>query len=120
MTFKILAEAVDEKLALIAPVLTRIEQGGGSADLRDLRLHLIDAMTLFQRSPGIEAAADDLYAAAAALVADNTARSQPMARKQRILKEAHHRLRDRLESSAERVGPYEHLVVPVFPTRCAA
>jgi hypothetical protein len=50
MTFKMLADAVDEKLALIAPVLGRIEQGGQSADLRDLVLHLMDALGLFQRN----------------------------------------------------------------------
>jgi hypothetical protein len=36
MMFRILTEAVDEKLALIAPVVRQIEQGGQSADLRDL------------------------------------------------------------------------------------
>ncbi len=120
MTFKILAEAVDEKLALIAPVLTRIENGGGRADLRDLGRHLIDAMSLFQRNPGIEAAADDLYAAAMALVADTNANCQPTARKLRLVKEAHLRLRSRLEKAAERIGPYEFLVVPEFPSRQAA
>jgi hypothetical protein len=120
MAFKILAEAVDDKLASIAPILTRLEQEGESLDLRDLGQHLIDAMGLFQRNPGIEAAADDLYAAAAALVMDSTVRSQPIARKLRLLKEAHLRFRNRLVSAAERVGPYEHLVVEVLPVRQAA
>jgi len=120
MTFKNLAEAVDEKLALIAPVLAKIEQNGGSADLHHLRLHLIDANRLFQRNPGIEAAADDLYTAAAALVSDQAAHVELTARKLRILREAHVRLRSRLEGAAERVRRYEYLVVPEFPTRQAA
>ncbi len=102
MTFKIPAEAVDEKLSLIAPVVVRMEQGGGSADLRDLGQLLIDTMGLFQRNPGIEAAADDVYAAAAALVADSTVRSQPIVRKLRLFKEAHVRFRNRLVGAAER------------------
>lgn len=112
MTFKVLADAVDEKLASIALVFARMEQGG-SADLRELAAHLMDAMALFQRNPGIEAAADDLYAATAALLADSTPQSQPMARKRRLFKEAHLRFTSRLMGAAERLGPYEHLVVPV-------
>ena len=120
MAFKNLAEAVDEKLALIALILARIEQGSGSSDLRELGQHLIDAMRLFPRNPGIEAAADDVYGAAAALVADSTVRSQPVARKLRLLKEAHLRFSSRLSTAVERTGRYEHLVVPAFSIRHAA
>ena len=97
MTFKVLADAVDEKLAAIALVLAQAEQGDGMVDLPKLARHLMDAMRLFQRNPGIRAAADDLYVATAALVADS-----------------------RLTGAAERVGPYEYLVVPVFPMHQAA
>jgi len=120
MTFKVLADAVDEKLAAIALVLAKMEQGGGTVDLRELARHLIDATRLFQRNPGIEAAVDDLYAATAALVADSTPGSQPMARKLRLFNEAHRRFTSRLAGAAERVGPYEYLVVPVFPPHQAA
>ncbi len=120
MMFKTLTDAVDEKLASIARVLAPMEQGGGSVDLRELTRHLMDAMGLFQRNPGIEAAADDLYAATAALVADDAPRLQPMARKLRLLKEAHRRFAGRLTAATERVGPYEHLVVPVLPFQQAA
>ena len=115
MTFKVLADAVDEKLAAIALVLAQAEQGVGTADLPKLARHLMDAMRLFQRNPGIRAAADDLNVATAALVADSRPRSQPTARQLRLFKEAHRRLTTRLISAAERVGPYEYLVVPVFP-----
>ena len=120
MTFKILTAAVDEKLALVATVLRTVEQGGQSADLRDLASHLVRALRLFDRNPGIEAAADDLYAAAAALVGENTMLSQSTARGRRLLKEAHMRFCSRLEAAADRVGPYEYLVVPDYTTRQAA
>jgi hypothetical protein len=120
MTFKILTDAVDESLAVIAPVLGRIEQDGQTGDLRDLAGHLVRALRLFDRNPGIEAAADDLYAAAAALVGENTRFAQPSARGRRLLKDAHMRFRGRLEAAADRVGPYEYLVVPDFPLRQAA
>jgi hypothetical protein len=120
MTFKILTDAVDENLAVIAPVLGRIEQDGQTGDLRDLAGHLVRALRLFDRNPGIEAAADDLYAAAAALVGENTRFAQPSARGRRLLKDAHMRFRGRLEAAADRVGPYDYLVVPDFPLRQAA
>jgi hypothetical protein len=120
MMFKILTDAVDEKLALIAPVVRKIEQGGQSADLRDLASHVVRALRLFQRNPGIEAAADDLYAAACALVRENTTFLQPTTRGRRLLNEAYLRFRNRLEAAADRVGPYEYLVVPDFPVWRAA
>jgi hypothetical protein len=120
MMFRILTEAVDEKLASIASVVREIEQGGQSVDLRDLASHLVRALRLFDRNPGIEAAADDLYAAAAALGGENTKPSFPAARGRRLLKEAHVRFCSRLEAAADRVGPYEYLVVPDYPIRQAA
>jgi hypothetical protein len=116
----ILTDAVDEKLALIAPVVRQTEQDGQSADLRDLANQLVRALRLFERNPGIEAAADDLYAAAVALVGENTKLSNPAARGRRLLKEAHVRFCSRLEAAADRVGPYEYLVVPDYPIRQAA
>jgi hypothetical protein len=119
MTFKILTDAVDEGIALLAPALRKIEQEGQSADLRDLGSHRIRALRLFERNPGIEAA-DELYAAAAALVGENRKLAQPSARGGRLLKEAHLRFCSRLKAAADRVGPYEYLVVPDFPVRQAA
>jgi hypothetical protein len=120
MTFKMLADAVNEKLASIAPVVSRIGQGGHGVDLRELAAHLVQAVRLFERNPGVEAAADDLYAAAAALVVENATLPQPTARGRRLLKDAHGRFRSRLEVVADRVGPYEYLVVPDFTVRQAA
>lgn len=118
--FRILTDAVDEKLALIAPVVRQLEQGGQCADLRDLASHLVRALRLFERNPGIEAAADDLYAAAVALVGENTKPSHPAARGRRLLKEAHVRFCSRLEAAADRVEPYEYLVIPDYPIHQAA
>jgi hypothetical protein len=120
MTFKILTDAVDEKLAVVATILRTIEQGGQTADLRNLATHLVRALRLFDRNPGIEAAADDLYAAAAALVGENTKLSQSTARGRRLLKDSHVRFCSRLEAAADRVGPYEYLVVPDYTTCQAA
>jgi hypothetical protein len=120
MMFKILTDAVDEKLALIAPVLRRIEQDGQSADLRDLGSHLIRALRLFERNPGIEAAADDLYAAAAALVGENMKLPQSSAKGRRLLNDAQLRFCSRLEAAADRLKPYEYLVVPGLSVRQAA
>jgi hypothetical protein len=120
MMFKILTDAVDETLALIARIAKKIEQDGQSADLRDLGAHLVRALRLFERNPGIAAAADDLYAAAEALVGENTKLSQPSARGLRLLKDAHLRFCCRLEAAADRVGPYEYLAVPHYQVCQAA
>jgi hypothetical protein len=58
---------------------------------------------LFERNRGIEADADDLYAAAAALVGENTKLAHYAARG-RFLKEAHVRFCSRFEEAADRVG----------------
>ena len=118
--FKFLTDAVDEKLSLIAPVLREIEQGGQGVDLPNLRSHLVRALRLFERNPGMEAAADDLYAAAVALVRENMSFSQPSARGRRLLKESHLRFCSRLEAAADRFRPYEYLMVPDYPVRNAA
>jgi hypothetical protein len=120
MTPDSLARTIDERLAFIDPIVEGIEQGGGESDLRDLRLLLIDTIGLLKRDPGIEAAAEDLYAAAAALVSDSTASSQPLARKLRLLRTAHDRLRERLSGAAERVGPQERPRLQGFAALYAA
>ena len=53
---------------------------------------------------GIEAAAADLYVAATALVKYSTLGLHPLARHQRLFREAHQRFRDRLVSAR----PSEH------------
>jgi hypothetical protein len=120
MTPELLARTIDERLAFIDPIVDALEQGGGESDLRDLRLLLIDTIGLLKRDPGIEAAAEDLYAAAAALVSDSAASSQPIARKLRLLRSAHARLRERLAGAAERVGPQDRPKLQGFAALYAA
>jgi hypothetical protein len=107
MLHKTFAETIDERLRAIGWLVDCLELDPTRDDLRDLRILLIDVTGLLRRDPGIEAAADDLYAAAAALVTDNMIGAQPIARKQRLLRDARQRLCGRLNGAAERIGPQE-------------
>ena|SRR5689334_24704926 len=96
-------DTIDEKLALIAPTLKAITFGGDQAYLRELqtllRQHLASLVVLFERDPGLDAATTDLYAAAAALINDAAASSQPLARKRRLLNEAQTRFHERISTA---------------------
>ncbi len=100
MTLKTFSTTLDEVLGLVEPAVAGIEQGKGAAELLELeqllRRALVDLLRLIRRDPGIEAATWDLYGAAVALVRDHGAGELPMARKQRLLREAHRRFRQRL------------------------
>ncbi len=100
MTEKSLNEAIHEKLNLIAPTLEAIQGGGEQAYLGDLqtplRKNLASLLALFERDPGLDAATADLYAAAAAIVQDATAATQPYTRKRRLLQEAQARFEERI------------------------
>jgi hypothetical protein len=108
MTAKTFSAKLEEILGLIEPALAGIEQGGGQAELVRLQTLLgdllINCMRLLERNPGIEAAAADLYVAATALVKYSTLGLHPLARHQRLFREAHQRFRDRLVSAR----PSEH------------
>ena len=103
MTLKTFSTRLDEVLGLVEPAVTGIEQGHGAAELLKLEellcRALVDLLRLIRRDPGIEAATWDLYGAAVALVRDHGAGEMPMARKQRLLREAHRRFHDRLGSA---------------------
>jgi len=100
MTDNTLTEAIQEKLNLIAPTVQAIQAGGEPSFLGELqtllRKNLASLLALFERDPGLDAATADLYAAAAAMVRDVTAASQPYARKRRLLQEAHGRFAERV------------------------
>src|SRR4051794_29119894 len=89
-------EAMHALLRSIETSIDAIEQGGDSAHLQDLRATLLNLFGVIHRDPGIEAAGEDLYSAATAVLSDSTDRSQPAARKLRLLREARARFRDRL------------------------
>ncbi len=107
MTDKTFAETIGERIAAIELVTSLIAQEGRGSSLRDLRVLLINIMSLLKRDPGIEAAADDLYAAAAVVVSDISAGAQPGARRLRFLRDARERFCSRLPGVANRRGPQE-------------
>jgi len=98
LSFKI---AMDELLDLIGHTVIRIRgQDGAGAALRELWAALLEIKAKVARDPGIRMAADDLYAAAAALVAATSAGTDGVGvRHDRLLKEADLRLRERLASA---------------------
>jgi hypothetical protein len=96
-------DTIEEKLAFISPTVRTIEFGGELPYLRELqallRQRLANLVVLFERDPGLDAATTDLYAAAAAVVNDTTLASQLLARKRRLLKEAHERFQERISTA---------------------
>src|SRR5215210_1407191 len=65
--------ATDELLGTVAEAIARIEQGNeADAPLRELWAALLELKAMVARDPGIRMAADDLYAAATALVSDKS------------------------------------------------
>ena len=99
--------ATDGLLGSMGELIARIEHGDGpEAALRELWATLLGLTTMVARDPGIRMAADDLHAAAMALVSD---RSFELAgvdvRRRRLLKEAHARLRDRLATAKPNAQP---------------
>ncbi|GEO17969.1 hypothetical protein [Microvirga aerophila] len=107
MTPKTFAETIDNRLGSIELAVDAIAKESSEAELQKLRVLVVDVMSWLGRDPGVEAAADDLYAAASALVVDSSVGSQPLARKLRLLKDASMRFRIRLLGAAERRAPKE-------------
>jgi hypothetical protein len=103
MTETSFTDTIEEKLAFTSPTVKAIDFGGDQAYLRELRSllrqRLASLVVLFERDPGLDAATADLYAAAAAVVNDTTAASQPLARKRRLLKEAQARFQARISTA---------------------
>jgi hypothetical protein len=91
--------AAKSLLALVAQAIVRIEQGDrGEAALRELWASLVEIKALRARDPGIRMAAQDVYEAAAVVVVDTRTGAVVVdIRRWRLLREAHLRLRRRLE-----------------------
>jgi hypothetical protein len=100
MEQKVVTTGVQRMVSLIEPTVSGIELGGGGQELRELQVLLqkllIDVMQVVERNPGLDAAAADLYGAAAAIVRDNGVHAVPYARKLRLLREARVRFRERI------------------------
>ena len=92
------SEAVQTTMDLITQAIARIEQNHGEAEeLHTMRAHLVKLLTLTERSPGIDAAAEDLEAAATGLVRTTAADgAAALARRQRLLREALLRFQQRV------------------------
>ena len=82
------AAAIQETLEYVERALARLEQGdGAAAEVHNIRAYLVNTLELTKRDPGIEAAADDLYATATAFVAGQGIQSNvPSARERRVLR----------------------------------
>ena len=98
-----ITQTINERIEAVKKVVNLISQAGRGDDLHDLRVLLINTMSLLKRDPGIEAAVDDLYASATALVRDASSGSPPNARSLRLLVSASDRFCTRLTSAVDRL-----------------
>ena len=110
MTDKSFAETIRERIAAVELVAEAIAEQGKETDLRDMRVLLINTMSLLTRDPGVEAAVDDLYAAASEMVKDAAAGVHPVTRNVRCLRGA-------LVRFSERVPIVSGLLEPEEPLR---
>jgi hypothetical protein len=90
-----------ETLAFIADALDRIQARDGSkAALREVEAFLLELLALFDRDPALELAADDLYRAAAIMVAlQESGTRVPGSRSQRVLKSTTRRFEARIAAA---------------------
>ena len=95
-----LAETVAQTLEFVERAIARIE-GGESQEVEahNIRAYLLNTLELVDRDPGIEAAADDLYAVAAAFGAAHQPGHGPERRDRRVLREALLRLEAKLTAA---------------------
>jgi hypothetical protein len=89
-----------ERLGFVERAVARIAQGDGAdAALREIGAFLLDLLTLVERDPGLELAADDLYDAAAMLAGESRDSAIADARRWRLIKDAARRFRERLDAA---------------------
>ncbi|MEE1613959.1 hypothetical protein [Microvirga sp. CF3016] len=102
-------QTISERIEAVKKVVNLIAQAGRGDDLHDLRVLLINTMSLLKRDPGIEAAVDDLYASADSLVKDASSGTPPNARSLRLLLSASDRFCNRLIAAVDRIAPEPEL-----------
>jgi len=100
-----ITQTINERIEAVKKVINLIAQAGRADDLHDLRVLLINTMSMLKRDPGIEAAVDDLYASADALVKDASAGTPPNTRSLRLLLSASDRFCTRLTAAVDRIAP---------------
>jgi hypothetical protein len=104
-----LDDALNETLGVIQRALDHIRAGDGAeAELRNVHACLLNILELVERDPGIEAASDDLYAAAKEL-ALGVDRGTRMAR---LLNDSLLRFRERLATARLREAANPHALEP--------
>src|SRR3954447_12620214 len=95
---KLLAAMREERIASVEEALTQLKQrDDAQTGLHNLQAHLLNLLELIERYVGITAADDLLSTATAFIEGGHPARA-------RLLREAFHRFRDRLQSAR----PSEH------------
>lgn len=109
MTDESLEKTIRERIAAVELVTDLIGGQGRDSDLHDLRVLLINTMSLMKRDPGVEAAIDDLYAAAKAIVRDAALGVHPVPRNVRFLRSALTRFSDRVPVVAGLSEPNDSL-----------
>jgi hypothetical protein len=102
-------QTIKDRIEAVKKAVNLIAQAGRGDDLHDLRVVLINTMSLLKRDPGIEAAVDDLYASAAAMVGDASSGTPPTARALRLLLAASDRFCNRLTAAVDRIAPEPEL-----------
>ena len=97
---------LDATVGAVEQAIVSIEAGDfPERELHYLRQHLLDALALIERSPGLEAAVADLYAAATALaIAQGRVRGPGHDREERAARDAFLRFRRRLGSAVANEG----------------
>src|SRR5687768_4473561 len=102
------AAILQDRLGTIDHALAQIKRGElVEAALHSLRGALIEVLEQIERDPGIEAAADDLFTAAATLSTYSARGVPPEARQRRVLSDASSRLNERLASARPASGQVE-------------
>ena len=100
MTPELLNELLSKRILGIDKALIQISQSRNAKDAAlTIRVHLIDLLSLLDRDPGLDAAADDLCKTVMAFVEAGAYGRSAEDRQERLLAEAYARYRDRLEAA---------------------
>jgi len=96
MTEKTFAEALEETANVIERAVDGIARNeGADAELRNLRIYVLNVLELVEHNVGIEAAADDLCETSRVFVAGLVSKGD-VPRRDRLMRDAYLRFRNRL------------------------
>ncbi len=94
--------ALDVRIEALKVVLNRIAESGGTSCVSDLRVLLLSVLSLVNRDPGLEQAADDVAAAATVVARSRLGGDAPDTRSLRLFASFRDRLLARLDSATGR------------------